>query len=195
MWTERHAQTLQRYADKFGLPAMNDEASREWNMRLAEQFAFAFPHEGWGTKRADPGRPLSTDVMCTRSPFVGYDVILNQRLPNQALDLHPRSLDLAGQVFIAVTPRDHLGAGPAPVPVPPAPVKPSYPYPDEATFWKAFQDRMRKAYSDAGRAFPDPNDADAFRRFSRCGYDIGMGMDPAKAADKHIAELRSELGV
>lgn len=84
------------------------------------------------------------------------------------------------------------GAVAPPVVVPPAP-KPVYP--DENTFWKAFQEQMRKAYSDAGRTFPDPNDADAFRRFSRCGFDIGTGMNADAAAAKHISELRKELGV
>lgn len=196
MWADRHAKELQRYADAFGLPS-TDEQARAWTMRLAEYFAFFFPTEGWGTKRADMGRPLSTDVICTRSPFFGYDVLLNQGTPHQRLDTQPRPLALDGQVFIAVTPRPHLPPAP-PVVVPPVvvpPVKPSYPYPDENTFWQAFQDRMRKAYSDKGRAFPDPNDPDAFRRFARAGYDIGMGMEPNAAATKHINALRQELGV
>lgn len=67
-------------------------------------------------------------------------------------------------------------------------------YPPEPTYWKSFQDRMREAYTSVGRAFPDPNDPDAFRRFSRCGYDIGFGLDPELAAKKHIAELKQELG-
>jgi hypothetical protein len=67
-------------------------------------------------------------------------------------------------------------------------------YPDEPTYWKQFQNDMIAAYEDAGRAFPDPNDPDAYRRFSRCGYDIGFGLDPALAARKHIAELKQELG-
>jgi hypothetical protein len=73
--------------------------------------------------------------------------------------------------------------------------KPPVSYPDEPTFWKTFQNRMKDAYRAAGRAFPDPNDDDAFRRFSRCGFDIGAGMEHQKAADKHISELRAELGV
>jgi hypothetical protein len=65
-------------------------------------------------------------------------------------------------------------------------------YPDEPTYWKQFQNDMIAAYEAAGRAFPDPNDPDAY--FSRCGYDIGFGLDPALAARKHIAELKQELG-
>ena len=70
----------------------------------------------------------------------------------------------------------------------------TFPYPDEPTYWKAFQDSMKRIYAEAGRQFPDPNDADAFRRFSRCGYDC-RGMDAMKAAEKHLKELRAELGL
>lgn len=77
---------------------------------------------------------------------------------------------------------------------PPPPPVPLFPYPDEPTYWKAFQDAMRRIYAEAGRQFPDPNDADAFRRFSRCGYDC-RGMDAMKAAEKHLKELRGELGL
>jgi hypothetical protein len=82
---------------------------------------------------------------------------------------------------------------PTTIAVPPPTLKPAYP--DENTFWKAFQASMRTAYTDAGRTFPDPNDADAFRRFSRCGFDIGTGMNADAAAAKHISELRKDLGV
>ena len=78
---------------------------------------------------------------------------------------------------------------------PPESPKPAPVYPSESTFWQAFQVRVRKAYRDKGRVFPDPNDADSFRPFSRCGFEIGVGMDPQQAADKHIAELRSALGL
>lgn len=71
---------------------------------------------------------------------------------------------------------------------------PSFPYPDETTYWKAFQDSVKRIYKEAGRDFPDPNDMDAFRRFSRCGYEC-RGMEASKAAEKHLKELRQELGL
>lgn len=79
-------------------------------------------------------------------------------------------------------------------PQPPPPPPPRFPYPDENTAGKAFQARIKQAYKDAGRAFPDPNDEDAFRHFIRFGYS-SHEMDAQKAADKHIAELRAQLGV
>ena len=97
------------------------------------------------------------------------------------------------QVFSVAPEANGAWVQPTTIAVPPPTLKPAYP--DENTFWKAFQASMRTAYTDAGRTFPDPNDADAFRRFSRCGFDIGTGMNADAAAAKHISELRKDLGV
>ena len=84
-------------------------------------------------------------------------------------------------------PKDHNGP-------PPQPPAQSFPYPDENTQGKAFQARVKQAYTDANRPFPDPNDQDAFRHFMRYGYSSHEMPEP-KAADKHVAELRAQLGV
>lgn len=197
MWTDQHQDLLERFARKFP-PPIEDEPCRSWTVKLAEQFAHTFPSQAWGTKRADPGRPPSTDCICTQSPFVGYDVIITQGRPEQHLARHPEALNLTGQVFIPVVATDHVGGAvkpPKPKPPKPEPAKPVPVYPDESTFWKEFQDKVRAAYRDKGRVFPDPHDVDSFRPFSRCGFDIGAGMAPQQAADKHIAELRAALGL
>jgi len=75
-----------------------------------------------------------------------------------------------------------------------APATPVFPYPDENTVGKMFQQRVKQAFTDAGRPFPDPNDQDAFRHFMRFGYSA-RGMDAQQAADKHITELRKDLGL
>ena len=64
----------------------------------------------------------------------------------------------------------------------------TYPYPDEHTFWTEYTRQVQDRYARAGRAFPDPNDPDAFRWFSRCGYDSGL-MPPEAAAAKHLRGL------
>lgn len=85
----------------------------------------------------------------------------------------------------------YLLNGGQPQPIPPPP--PSFPYPDEGTAVLAFQNRVKKAYTDVGRIFPDPNDSDAYRHFSRYGYSC-KGMPEPDAANKHIKELRAQLG-
>ena len=81
-------------------------------------------------------------------------------------------------------------------PIPPVPpvCPPTFDYPDENTVGKAFQVRVKQAYTDAGRPFPDPTDQDAFRHFMRFGYSC-RSMPATEAADKHLAELRAQLGV
>ncbi len=108
---------IRRFAEKFPVPVSEDDC-RTWVHRLAEQFRFAYG-PGWGHKRADPYRPLSSDVMAYQEAavFVGYDVILNAGTPDRRLVTDGDSLDLTGQVFVPVEPVDHLG-GTVPVPTP-----------------------------------------------------------------------------
>ena len=185
-WTATHQSLLDQYAACFGLPALDGESARTWTRMLAEQFKFTFPAEGWGTKKTATG-PQSTDVICTQAPFTGYDVLISQGAPNQALAHMPGAipLDGSGQIYIPVEAQDHLTAS--------APEQ-AYPYPDEPTTGKAYQTRVKATYTEAGRAFPDPADADAFRHFMRYGYSTRYMPEP-EAADKHIAELRADLGL
>ena len=122
-WTSAHQSLLETFASIFPIPPApnNDEPCREWTRRAAEQFAFTFPTDGWGHKRADSGRPPSTDVIAEFSPFVGYDLILNQGAHSgQQLNPRPTALNLAGQVYIPVTPQNHIGMS-VPPPVDPPP--------------------------------------------------------------------------
>lgn len=117
----KDVQLLESFHSKFGLPALDGDSARAWTMQLAEQFAFSFPNEGWGTKSAGGGRPPSTDVIARNccGGLWGYDVILSQSSPTQTLISNPGPLNLAGQVFIAVTPRNHLGSIIPPITTPP----------------------------------------------------------------------------
>ena len=186
MWTAVHQDLLERYHQAYGLPALDGTAARAWTWALAEQFAFSCPGEGWGTKQADPGRPQSTDCICTQSPFLGYDVIVSQGAPDQKLAYMPEAMDLTGQIYLAVSPVDHLDGSSAP--------GGTYPYPDEPTTIRAYEDRVQATYVEAGRSFPDPADMDAFRWFTRYGFKCYDRPEP-EAADDTIAELRSELGL
>lgn len=76
-------------------------------------------------------------------------------------------------------------------PQPPQP--PSFPYPDEGTAVLAYQNRVKQAYNDVGRIFPDPNDSDAYRHFVRYGYSCHEMKEP-DAQNKHVKELRAQLG-
>jgi hypothetical protein len=117
----KDTQLLEQFHNKFGLPSLDGESARAWTMKLAEQFAFSFPDENWGTKSAGGGRPPSTDVIARNccGGLWGYDVILSQGIAAQTLISQPHTLNLAGQVFISVSPRNHLGNNSSPPPPPP----------------------------------------------------------------------------
>lgn len=153
-----------------------------------------YPDRQWHMKDpdGDGGRPHSDDVAVSMPARNFWDCIPGAGGDGYRFEATFEGvLPLDQFVFIPMVPKGGGGDAPKPIPVPPVSV---YPYPDENTAGKAFQERVRKAYSDAGRAFPDPNDADAFRHFQRYGFSAHE-MPEAQAADKHINELRSDLGL
>lgn len=102
--------TLKQLGAKFGaLNKGTDDERRQFALIVAEQFAFAFPGEGWGSKAAGPGRPQSKDVVA-RQTLIGLDGwdLVDGTTRAVRCDVH---VDLPGQLFIAVTPSDHLGGG------------------------------------------------------------------------------------
>ncbi len=120
---------IAQFAERFPLPSTDpqipldqrEQACRDWTHRFAQQFRFAYGAT-WGHKRADPGRPLSSDVIAfwDGRQCLGYDVIVNAGVPGQTLNANPDPIDLTGQTFVVVEPVDHLGGtpGPSPDPVP-----------------------------------------------------------------------------
>lgn len=136
-WTADHQTLLDLFAATFP-PPIDDDACRDWTRRLAEQFAYEFG-TNWGTKQADPGRPPSTDCICTASPFTGFDVLINQATSWQTVATNPPPLDLTGQVFIAVVPVDHLGLDDSTGTTPPPPTG----LKDRETFYAELQELNR----------------------------------------------------
>jgi hypothetical protein len=107
VWTEAHRDALLLFK------------SGATTQQVAEQFAYYFEDEEWGTKSAGPDRPVSADVIARRFPngrLLGYRVIPPTAKPTQ--------YDLTGQHFIEAQPVNHLGSEPAPVPPPPVPQPP-----------------------------------------------------------------------
>lgn len=88
--------------------------------RIAEQLAYSFPAEGWGTKRADPTRDISGDVIARLqgTRLWGVRVVPAVTEP---------PFDITGQIFVGAPAVNHLGdSGPTPTPTPP-PVPPTEP--------------------------------------------------------------------
>lgn len=101
------------------LTGVNDENRREWTRRVAETLKAKCPAEPWGAKRADPGRPLSKDVIALdRNPLVGVELLIGAGTASPLPEWV--EIDLTGQTFVPVTARDWLGgtSGPEPDPEP-----------------------------------------------------------------------------
>lgn len=81
--------------------------------KIAEQLAYNFPGEGWGQKRADGSRPVSNDVIARTVDGVLYGM----RVVPQASG---SPFVIQGQIFVPVSPVNHLPVTVAP-PVEPVP--------------------------------------------------------------------------
>lgn len=160
---------------------------------LAAELHAKDPRVGLNGKRGNPN-DISDDALNVLDPDDGpgttpegdhcwvVDVVIGAGGPNPtpAYNAFPDAESSTGA---------HVIPGP-----PPVDTSTVYPYPDENTAGKAYQDRVYDSYVEAGRTFPDPADPDAFRHFMRYGYSCRSMPEP-EASDKHIAELRADLGL
>jgi len=64
-------------------------------------------------------------------------------------------------------------------------------YPDEQTWWPAFEAEAEALYAEAGQTLSWA----AFRWSARTAWDIGAGMEAEQSKAKHLAELRTALGL
>jgi hypothetical protein len=190
-----------RYADAWSHAHVAGDPRRwDWIKLFAADLHAKDPRVGLNGKRGN-SNDLSMDAinfLCDASDSAGrtpeglpcavVDCIASAGIPSQSPAWTPFTTLVEGS-GAWVKPGTVTPPQPQPEPQPP-----SFPYPDENTAGKAFQVRVKQAYTDANRPFPDPNDQDAFRHFMRYGYSARAMPEP-EAADKHIAELRAQLGV
>jgi len=108
-WTPAHQAVLQRLGGRD-------------TRTIAQQLAYDFPAEQWGQKAAGAGRPVSVDVIGQMRAGTLYGVRV---VPGT---VSPETMTLAGQVFVPVVPKNHLGEAPVPTPTPvPTPLPPAPP--------------------------------------------------------------------
>lgn len=115
---------------------------------LAEQLAYAFPDESWGTKKTRAGSPISQDVIALRRDGVMtfVRVVPSVTVLGQNTD----------QVFIEAVPFNHLGdtpVDPPPVDPPEEPIDPPPPAPVDvaavaAAVLAALEPRFAKVAAD-----------------------------------------------
>lgn len=109
------------YTSNVALARGDDDQRRELTKTMIEQIVFEFPHDGWGWKRADPGRPLSKDSIAKRegTKIWAWDWQNGGTREPQVKAGDPPAHDISDQVFVEVSGKNHLGQ--APLPQPPAP--------------------------------------------------------------------------
>jgi hypothetical protein len=131
----KHSNLIQAFADQFGLPGFSKEDGQAWVAKLASTMKARFPGEGWGTKRASMGRPLSNESVArpVNGRLWGYDLIIGAGAPGQRLEPQAHPEDITDQVFVEVESRDWLGSptdpGTPKPPVTPPPPAPGRPFP------------------------------------------------------------------
>lgn len=128
----------------YGLPVTEDGA-RQFTKICIEQLAYNYPSEGWCWKAADPGRPVSKDIVARQfgGRFEGWDILSAASLngPRLLVDT-PGWHDLSGQFPIVAgqnhqgwvwMPENHLDVPVPPTPQPPIPQPPVPPVPGQPT--------------------------------------------------------------
>jgi hypothetical protein len=116
---------ISRFAQRFSVPQMAgpgpaddafEDQCRAWTKKLGEQLAFAIgPH--WGVKSAAAGRPQSKDAIALNEGgrLIGFDTLVGVGTGHPSLNVSQISgEDITGQIFIPVTPTDHLPPSPDP---------------------------------------------------------------------------------
>ena len=113
--------------------AAHDDKCRAWSAKVAEQVAFDHGR-AWGVKRASSGRPQCKDCIAWNGDargLHGWDLLVGAGTGKPKLADDPAHHFIPDQVFIPVTPTDHLGGTepepePEPLPTPTPPAGPTY---------------------------------------------------------------------
>jgi hypothetical protein len=113
-------QLLAQFAAIFPVPTgepgeAHEENVRQWTTRFCQQVAFAFPNQGYGSKRAGDGRPLSKDTLAKLDAGLGlvcWDLLIGTGTGRPILSLDPQFHAINGQQFVAVEPVNYLALPP-----------------------------------------------------------------------------------
>lgn len=109
--------TRDRYVEAFPLWEMEsgaaaEDRARKWTVGLVSQIVFEHGPT-YGSKRADPGRPISKDAIAQQNgaELLGWDMLTGAGSGSPTLVTNPSSMDITGQVFEHVEGRDVITLG------------------------------------------------------------------------------------
>lgn len=96
------------HAQHAALASGDDDARRSLQKMIVETVVKRHPGEGWGWKRADPGRPLSKDAIANNVLMPGHIVAWDCFDGATRSPVQRDSMLIDDQVFVEVTGFDHL---------------------------------------------------------------------------------------
>lgn len=179
-----------RYIQRFPVPQGEpgeafEERARQWSIAFAEQVAF---EQGalWGMKRADPNRPISKDTIALYADdgiIRIWDLLIGTGTGRPRLAEDPDAQDLRDQVFVRVTPTNHLAAdATAPQDLP----RPDAPPAADVAHMEALEQRMI--------ALEGQIQAQATVLFALRDAIVGAATDQRQAAEARHKEIMAGLG-
>ncbi len=110
---------VKRFATTFPVPqgapgSAHEQRCREWSIKVAQQVAHQFGTT-WGVKKASPTRPISKDSLAFNGDGMhSWDLLNGAGSGTPKLAQNPAHHDISDQVFVVVTPMDHLGGAVGP---------------------------------------------------------------------------------
>ena len=106
------------HAQHAALASGDDDQRRSLQKMIVETVVKRCPGEGWGWKRADPGRPLSKDAIANNLLEAGHLLAWDCFDGSTRLPVQRDSILIDGQVFVDVVGFDHLNGAALPTPQP-----------------------------------------------------------------------------
>jgi hypothetical protein len=189
--------TRDRYVAKFPLwnvpESQADDTARKWTLGLIAQVVYEHPNQGYGSKRADGGRPLSKDSMAQQvgGTINNWDLLTGTGTGHPTLVPNPDSQDISDQIWEFVQGRDVIGGQPTPpnpTPQPPASVPPY-----NEGYAVDFGIGCNNVYKESGAAF-DPGMISVHSQ--RAAWDYYSGSLPwPDSYKKHLNDFRREYGL
>lgn len=211
--------TRDRYVAMFPLwdtpgdPTAEDRA-RQWTLGLISQIVYEHPGQGYGSKRADPGRPLSKDAIAQQTEtatsgaaratgkgkqapatrtylqLLGWDLLTGAGSGSPQLVPDPDSMDITGQVFEPVAGADVIGGAAIPV-APESGGSDAIPY--NETYSIEFGHGCNEVYAECGAAI-DAGMISVHSQRAAWDYYCG-GLSWEDSYYKHINEFRAVYGL
>ncbi len=191
--------TRDRYVAAFPMwsvpESQADDTARKWTLGLIAQVNWEHPNEGYGSKRADAGRPLSKDSLAQKvgAQILNWDMLSGTGTGHPTLVPNPDSLDISDQIWEFVQGRDVLAGQPAPPNPTPVPPQPGTCPPYEDSKAVQFGTACNEVYKESGAAI-DPGMIAVHAM--RCQWDYCCGhLTWDESYKKHVNEFRKEYGL